>query len=311
MNKTLVYTIAGYEYFAERLSGHPAFCLGRLERKYFADGERWLRITDPDLRGRDAVLVGGTIDDRATLELFDLASGLVALGVDNLSLVIPYFGYSTQERALQSGEVVTAKSRAMLLSAIPRARHSNEVVMLDLHTAGIAHYFEGHVHTVNLSARQLALRVLQGSMARGETVVACTDAGRAKWVQSLANEAGIAAAFVYKARRGADTIVTGINADIADRHVVLFDDMVRSGGSLLQAGKAYKDAGAQSIIGVTTHAVLPGDALDRIHSSGLFEALYCTDSVPQANELAKRHAGFLKVEPVADIYIDYLTKRLL
>lgn len=297
----VVFSTTPYAYLEHELVKVKGFESGQLTRKIFPDGERSLRIGG-ELRGRDVVVLGGTFDDAATLELFDLAAGLVGLGVNTLSLVIPYFGYSTQERATRPGEVVTAKARAVLLSAIPRARFTNEAVLIDLHTPGITHYFEGHLHSTHLSAHQIPLAVVRKAQAQGPVVIGCTDAGRAKWVQSLANEAGAPAAFVYKTRQAdGRTSVTGVNADVQGRHVLLYDDLVRTGGSLLQAAEAYRKAGATKITGLVTHAVLPGDALKKIQASGLFAELHATDSLPRANELAKSAGGFLTIHPLTPL----------
>ncbi len=302
----LVFATKDYAYMQAAVCREQGFAAGEVEREQFPDGERYVRILSK-MQGRDAVVIGGTNSDAGTLELFDLCCGLVTLGVDTLSIVIPYFGYSTQERAVKRGEVVTAKARAILISAVPRARRTNEVILLDLHTPGISHYFEGYTHSVHLSAAGLVLDVVQRiAKGAGETVVACTDAGRAKWVQQLANEAGLTAAFVYKSRKsGSSTTVTGVNADVRGKRVILYDDMVRTGGSLIQAGKAYKDAGATEITAIATHAVLPGSSLAEIEACGHFSALYCTDSLPQAMELAQRHQKFFKVLPVSGVITDF------
>ena len=301
-SRRLIFATERYEYLQRNLAKAAGLQLGEIERQRFPDGERYLRVTS-DVDGAHAVLVGGTIDDAATLELYDLASGLISCGVATLSLVVPYFGYSTQERAVSPGEVVTAKARAVLLSSIPAARVANEIVMLDLHTVGIAHYFEGSVHSRHLSAMPLVLGVVKKIAKKDDVVVACTDAGRAKWVQQLANEAGLPAAFVYKARRRGNTVVTGVNADVRDKHVIVYDDMVRSGGSLIQAGLAYQAAGAGKITAIATHGVLPGESLATIRAAGCFTALYCTDSHPRVGELAgtRDAAGFLQVLPIAPV----------
>jgi len=309
MSPPIVYSNSSYEYMRSNLCALGDFTCGRLERQCFPDGERLLRILD-DVRGQDVVVIGGTIDDMATLEVFDLACGLVGLGVNTLSLVIPYFGHSTQERASKPGEVVTAKTRAILISAIPSARLTNEVVLFDLHTPGIAHYFEGHIRSLSLSALPLELQIVRNLASRESVTVATTDAGRAKWVAGLANEAGVPAAFVYKARvSGAKTVVTGINADVKGRHVIIYDDMIRTGSSLIEAGRAYKQAGATRITAMATHGVLPGDSLQQIMATGLFEALYCTDSHPRAVALAAQFPGFLRLQPLTSILADFFTAR--
>ncbi len=306
MDSRLIFATERYGYMQAAMCREKGFIPGVLERTRFPDGERYLRI-ESDVKGKDVIVVGATNDDAATLELFDLATGLTACGAARLSMVIPYFGYSTQERAVRKGEVVTAKARAVLLSSVPRAYLSNEVVLLDLHTAGISHYFEGHLHSVHLSAHSFVLDVVR-KMAKsfqGETVVACTDAGRAKWVQQLANDAGLTAAFAYKARRAGNVTTTGINADVRDKQVIIYDDMIRTGGSLLQAAAAYKQEGAKTLTAITTHAVLPGESLAKIKASGLFSCLYATDSLPQAIELAAKDPSFVKVLPVASVFTSF------
>ena len=237
-----------------------------------------------------------------------MAIGLIGLGVHKLYLVIPYFGYSTQERAIKRGEVVTAKARAVLLSSIPRAHLWNEVLLFDLHTPGIAHYFEGHLHSIQLSGVSIALDVVISIAAQDSVVVACTDAGRAKWVQNLANAAHLPAAFVYKSRQGdGRTLVTGINADVQGKHVIIYDDLVRTGSSLMEAGYAYQKAGAAKITAIVTHAILPGDSLTKIRQTELFTSLHCTDSHPRAHSLVDQSAGFLQIHPIAPVLLDHFT----
>lgn len=302
----LVFATEPYEYLSKELCALPGFNRGELLRKTFPDGERYLRISS-SAYGRNVIVLGGTIDDRSTLEIYDMASGLVALGADNLSIIVPYFGYSTQERAVLAGEVVTAKSRANLLSAIPKARLSTEIVLLDLHTPGIAQYFNADVHSVHLSAHSIHLALIREVMEKGDTIIGCTDAGRAKWVQELANEAGLPAAFVYKRRESdGSTSVTGINADVKDKQLVLYDDMVRSGSSLINAASAYKTAGAATVTAIVTHGVLPGGALKCLEESGHFAALHCSNSHPAAVGQAP---GFLKIHSVAGLFNEYLTRR--
>lgn len=298
-----VFATSPYAAMQARLCALPGFRPGQLDRQVFPDGERGLRITE-DVKDKDVLLLGGTFDDHATLELYDLACGLVSLGVNTLSLVVPYFGYSTQERASLPGEVVTAKARALMLSSIPTAVRANEIVLIDLHTPGIAFYFEGHIHGFHLSAQELVLGVVRGIASKhpGETVIACTDAGRAKSVQGLANDSGIPAAFVYKSRQPNGRLaVTGVNADVKGKHVIIYDDIVRTGGSLIQAGEAFKKAGAATITAVATHGVLPKDSLERIKGQKLFEHLHITDSLPHAERLAAQDPGFVKVMPLAPL----------
>jgi ribose-phosphate pyrophosphokinase len=293
----LLFTTRSYAYLVDPLLALGSATLGSVVHQQFPDGERYQRIATP-VEGECVVLVGGTISDEDTLELFDLACALVKYGARQLRLVIPYFGYSTMERAIKSGEVVTAKTRARLLSAIPLAPEGNRVFMVDLHAEGIPHYFEGGIRPVHLYAKELVC-ALARKMGGNDFVLACTDAGRAKWVESLANDLRVPASFVFKRRLdGSHTEVTAVSAQVQGKRVVIYDDMIRTGGSLLSAARAYRDAGAASVVAITTHGLFPGDALNKIRAAGLIEHIACTDSHPRPRSLA---CDYLHVEPIAPV----------
>lgn len=306
MHEPLVFSTASYEYLGRAIAEGAGWELGQVVRETFPDGERYHRIeTDP--ADRDLVLVGGTIDDAETLELYDLACGLATGGAYRLRLVMPFYGYSTMERSVRPGEVVKAKTRARLLSSIPQASRGTQVLLLDLHVDAIAHYFEGAIRPVHVYGKHLvtaAARALGGD----DFVLACTDAGRAKWVESLANDLGVDAAFVFKRRTsGTETHVTGVSARVAGKRVVIYDDMIRTGGSLLEAAAAYRDAGAVAIDAVATHGLFPGDSLARIEARGLLGSVAVTDSHPRAVAIAAaRPGGFLRVAGTAGLLIEHL-----
>jgi ribose-phosphate pyrophosphokinase len=302
MTTPLVFATAAYDYLGAAIAAAGGWERGVVHRERFPDGEHYCRI-DTDPADRDVILVGGTIDDHATLSLYDLACGLVTEGAYRVRLVIPYFGYSTMERSTRPGEIVTAKTRARLLSSIPQASRGTQVFLLDLHVASIAFYFEGGIRPVHVYAKDLvtaAARKLGGD----SFVLACTDAGRAKWVESLANDLGVEAAFVYKRRTsGSTTHVTGVSAQVAGKRVVIYDDMIRTGGSLVNAAQAYRDAGAVAIDAIATHGLFPGDSLAKIHATGLLGQIATTDSHPRAASLASE---FLQVASTADLLTEHL-----
>lgn len=293
----LVYSTEAYAYMLPAFAEAAQAREGALERRRFPDGERYLRIGD-DPRGRDALILGGTVSEADTLELFDLGCALVRYGARSLSLVIPYFGYSTMERASRPGEVVTAKTRARLLSAIPEAPLGNTALLLDLHSEGLPHYFGDSLMARHVYAKPLVLEAIS-ALGGAEKVIAATDAGRAKWVESLAHDAALPAAFVYKRRvSGEETLVTGVNADVRGRDVIIYDDMIRTGGSLLGAARAYRAAGAARVFAVTTHLLPPDGALERLRADGAIEKILATDSHPRSRLGAP---GFVELRPVGPL----------
>lgn len=287
--RKLLFTIASYAYLEPSFLAEGHFERGEVERKLFPDGERYMRVVT-DTWGRDVVLLGGTPTDLDWLEVYDLGCAISSAGARSLSIVMPYFGYSTMERAVLPGEVVTAKTRARLISAIPPCEAGTRVVLFDLHADGIPYYFgDSHV-THHIYGAPLTTDMVRRAVGGREYILGATDAGRAKWVQSLASTLGVEPAFVYKRRdpSSGSLLVTGINADVRGREVVIYDDMIRTGSTLLQAGRAYLHAGATQVHAVASHLVLPGDSLDKILKSGIFASISGTDSHPGSQQLASR-----------------------
>src|SRR4051812_18049414 len=200
--KNLLFNICSYDYLRPAFLDAGDFDPGGIERKMFPDGERYLRIAD-EAWGRDVVLLGGTPSDLDWLELYDLGCAISRAGARSLSIVMPYFGYATMERAVKSGEVVTAKTRARLISAIPPCEAGTRVFLFDLHTDGIAYYFDNTHVTHHIYGAPVITAAIRRRMGVRPFVLGATDAGRAKWVQSLAQGLGVEPAFVYK-RRDAD-----------------------------------------------------------------------------------------------------------
>lgn len=299
-NDLIIFSTPGYAELAERLTQLLPVSEGGLETRIFPDGERYLRLSS-SVRQQKVVCLGGMHDDQATLDLYDLASAIVEQGARRLTLVVPYFGYSTMERATARGEAVVAKFRARLLSSIPHATARNTVMFFDLHSPGIPHYMENGLSAVHVRSFDLLAPHIK-RLGGTDFVLGSTDAGRAKWVETMANEIGVEAALILKRRRqDGHTEVLALNARVEGRTVVIYDDMVRSGGSLLSAAKAYHQAGAQRLVAVTTHGLFTDGALERLKASGLFSAILCTDSYPQ---VGRDESDLLEVITCAPAFAD-------
>lgn len=281
----LVLSIPSYAPLAARIAAAAGYPLGSVERKTFSDGEVYQRLETP-VRGRDVVLVAGTATDADTLLAYDLACAVVLWGAQRLTWVVPYFGYQTMERSVRPGEVVTAKTRASLMSAVPPSPHGNRVVLLDLHAPGIPHYFADAVRAFHVYGKELVFEAVRAFAGGEEPVLAAPDAGRAKWVQSLANELGVDVALAYKRRaEDGEVRLTGVDAKVSGRTVVIYDDMVRTGSTLVEAAQAFRAGGARRVFAITTHLVLPGDALGRLVGDGVLDGLAGSDSHPRAEQV--------------------------
>lgn len=307
----LIFATEPYAYLQQALCREADLPPGRIETKHFPDGEWHHRVAD-DVADRHVALLGGTVDDVQTLAMYDLACALVSQRAASLTMIVPYLGYSTMDRAVHQGEVVKAKTRARLLSAIPHADGGNRIALVDLHTAGLPYYFEGDMRPVQLDTSPFVLDAAR-RLGADDFVLASADAGRAKRVQSMAREVGVPAAVALKQRGpSGDVTLQAVAADVADRPVVMYDDMVRSGDTLLAAAEAYRRAGARSVAAVVTHGVLPGGALSNLRGSGLIDRLTCTDTHPRAHALrdAADAPGFLEVRCIAPLLATFLRTTL-
>lgn len=299
------FSTKSYEYMLKDLtegekSGQPRIyeiLAGSLTRKNFPDGESYHRFDDlSQITGQDVLIIGGTVDDAETMELYDMAVSIVKNGVRSLQIIVPYFGYSTMERAVKLGEVVKAKTRATLLSSIPSGSYPNKIIFVDIHSEGIPHYLEGSTQGVHCYAKPIIIDACHEKFGK-DFVLGSTDAGRAKWVESLANDMGVDCAIIIKRRiSGSETKVSGINADVTGKVVVIYDDMIRTGGSLVGAAEAYLNAGASEVHAIATHGVLPEDSLQKIQSKGVIKSITVTDTHPRA--------VFLKGMPSTSGYLD-------
>lgn len=329
--KPIIFSTASYGYLMQAMLNAGQFEVGEFARGLdkagnpvaevipFPDGEFYHRLMT-DVEGRKVIIVGGHIDDRETMELYDMANTLVDCGAGELRIVDPYYGYCTMERAVKRGEAVKAKYRARLLSSIPKAVAGNQIYFVDLHAEGIQHYVEGTLHSHHIYAKSVVVEAVKAQLllrANNPTckaiqrkalaepfVFASTDAGRAKWVESLTRDmvaAGfnVTSAFIIKDRIAADkTKVRQVSADVKDRSVIIYDDMIRTGGSLREAADAYLKLGAVDVAAIATHCVMPGNTKDKLRDSGFFTHIAVTDSHPRSILLQD---DFLSVHSIAPL----------
>jgi ribose-phosphate pyrophosphokinase len=300
MPHKIIFATQRYQYLKNKLLALAQWEEGIIDIRDFPDGEHYHRIKS-EVSGKEVILVGGTIDDKETLELFDIAHGCIQQGAVSLNIVIPFFGYSTMERAVKQGEIVKAKTRALLFSALPQTATGNKIIMIDLHVDGITYYFESGIRPVHLYGKDLVKEAALELAGGRPFVLASTDAGRAKWVESLANDLHVQAAFVFKKRiSGDETHITAISADVKDKPVIIYDDMIRTGGSLIHAAQAYIDAGASEISVITTHGIFAGNGFQKIKDSGIIRKVICTDTHPNALAI---HDDMLEVKSVDKIIV--------
>lgn len=244
---------------------------GKLEWREFLDGEVYTRILSK-VDHEDVVFIAGLVSDRDFLNVFDICCAITKLGAKSLSIIVPFMSYTTMERATKEGEVVRAKTRARLLSSIPQAYQGNQILFLELHNDSLAHYFEGNITAKNISSEDLIIEKIKELNLSDYTLLA-TDEGGAKKIRKMADKLNVDLSFLIK-RRKFNTVSSKLVIDVETDTVIIYDDMIRSGNTLVEALEKVKD---KNIYVFTTHARFVDGALEKIKK--YTNNIYATNSL--------------------------------
>ena len=243
----------------------------------FADGEIYIEINE-NIRGNSIFLIQ-SISSPANDNLMELLLCIDALkrsSAKNITAVIPYFGYSRQDRKIAPRTSISAK----LVSNLITKAGADRVVTVDLHAGQIQGFFD--IPVDDLTSRIVFAKDIKrhlGNEAYESTVFVSPDAGGTVRARKFADMFHDDIAIVDKRRpRAGQSEVMNIIGEVEGHHAILVDDIVDSGGTLCNAAQAIMDAGALSVRAYITHGVLTGEACKKVEKSVL-EELVITDSI--------------------------------
>ncbi|MBL4637877.1 MAG: ribose-phosphate diphosphokinase [Proteobacteria bacterium] len=249
--------------------------LGKATVEKFSDGEIMVEILD-NVRGKDVFIVQPTCmpTNDNLMELMVMIDAIRRASARRITLVIPYFGYSRQDRRPRSARVaITAKVVANMLTGVGADR----VLTVDLHADQIQGFFDCPVDNVYASP------VLLGDIWKHkyqDLVVVSPDVGGVVRARALAKHLEVELAIIDKRRPRANVAkVMNIIGEVEGRVCVIIDDMVDTAGTLCAAAAALKEQGATRVVAYCTHPILSGAAVDNIENSVLDE-LVVTDTIP-------------------------------
>ncbi len=250
--------------------------LGRAVVGRFSDGEIMVEIMD-NVRGKDVFIVQPTCvpTNDHLMELLVMVDAVRRASAARVTTVIPYFGYSRQDRRTRSARVpITAKVVANMIASVGTDR----VLTVDLHADQIQGFFDLPVDNIYASP------ILLGDLWRQkhpDLIVVSPDVGGVVRARALAKRLGDADLAIIDKRRPKANVakVMHIIGDVRDRTCVLIDDLVDTAGTLCEAAGALKQHGARKVVAYCTHPVLSGKAIDNINDSQLDE-LVVTDTIP-------------------------------
>jgi len=234
-------------------------------KKRFADGEIYHALPR-DISGKDVIIVGATHDDEAHQELIDLIDGCKCWNSDSIHVVVPYLGYSTMERFKpDSGEIPKGITRTR---QIFRAR-PDYVAFIDLHSEAVLHAHDLGIHTKHIQTDRLIVDKIN-SLAGNDYVLVSPDYGRSKWVAHLATLLHMPHTAADKDRYAMDKTMVGQVAGVVEgKTAIVCDDMIRTGGSIVQTARRCREAGARDVMVLATHLVLCGEARQRLEDAGI------------------------------------------
>ena len=260
---------------AESIVSRLGMRLGAATVSKFSDGEIMVKI-DESVRGRDVFVVQPTNapSDSNLMELMVMTDALKRASANTITAIMPYFGYSRQDRASEHRVPITAK----LVSNLIATSGVDRVVTMDLHAGQIQGFFD--IPVDNLYALPVFYKYMQdNNLCNDDTVIVSPDAGGVARARIYAKKFGMPLAIIDKRRSGPNVAkVMHVIGEIAGKKCILIDDMIDTAGTLTEAAVALMEHGAVSVKAMATHGILSGPAIDRI-SSSVIEKVIITDTI--------------------------------
>lgn len=276
MTEHIVFSGTANPELASAVARASGFRLGECEVERFPDGETSIRLLE-SVRRKEVYVVQPTsppVNDHL-VELLAFADACRRSAALRITAIIPYFGYSRSDKRHGKRQPITASMVAGLLETAG----VDHVITIDLHTTQIEGFF--HIPVDTLTAVPTLCASFSGRLPE-DTVIVSPDAGRVPLATSYAGCLGLPMAVLHKRREsGTETHVTHLVGDVEGRTCLIIDDIISTGGTLVEGVAALREAGAQDFIVSATHALLLGDAMERLTAAGVRE-VNVTDSVPVA-----------------------------
>jgi len=261
---------------AQRVAENLDLPLGQATVTRFSDGETFVEILE-NVRGRDVFIIQPTSHpcNDNLMELMVMADALRRASAGRITAVIPYYGYSRQDRRVRSARVpITAKVVANMLQGVGFDR----VLTIDLHAEQVQGFFD--IPVDNIYASPIQLGDIWRQADKNLTIVS-PDVGGVVRARAMAKRLDdVDLAIIDKRRPKANVAeVMHIIGEVKGRSCVIIDDIVDTAGTLCKAAEALKKHGASKVIAYATHAVLSGKAIENINGSEIDEVVV-TDTIP-------------------------------
>lgn len=280
--------------FAQKVVEHLNIPLGDILIQSFSDGELWIKFQE-NIRGEDVFIIQSTNPPAENiLELVLMIDAAVRASAMRVTAVIPYYGYGRQDRKDQPRVPISARAIMDMISSVGVGR----ILTMDLHSSQIQGFTS--IPFDHLYARKVIFERLRQLNISGETtVILAPDTGSAPMSQAYSKHLGVGFALVDKRRTAPNKAeVVHLIGDLEGKQVIIIDDMIDTGGTLVNAANAAMKSGAISVMAFATHGILSGPAVKQLNSSPI-EKIIVTNTL---NILEDHRFDKLEVISVADLF---------
>lgn len=273
--------------------------LGRAVVGTFKNGETRIKLED-NVRGCDVFVIQPTCTpvDHHLMELLLIIDGLRRASASRVTAVVPYYGYAKQEKKTTGREPISAKLVANLI----RTAGADRILTMDLHAPAIEGFFD--IPVDHLQAGQMLTEAIR-EMNLANPVVVSPDAGGVGRANRFRERIGAELAIIAKQRPRPDTAeVLEMVGNVEGKTAIIVDDMISTGGTLIEATRALLDRGARAVYACATHGVFAADAHQLIAESDLVETVV-TNTIPLAPEAS---AARIRAISVAPLFAEAITR---
>ena len=271
-----VFTGNANRVLAQKIACELELPLGQAKVTRFSDGEVRVMVEE-SARGMDVFIIQPTcapVNDNL-MELLIMVDAFRRASARRINVVIPYYGYSRQDKKIKPREPVTARLVADMITTAGATR----VLAIDLHAGQIQGFFQMPLDHL-FAGPLLACHFRENGLYDGDTVVVSPDVGGVGRARAMAEMLGAGLAIIAKRRPEPNKVeIMEIIGDVKDKCCVMVDDMIDTGGSIVSGAVALMERGARRVFASATHGILSGPAIQRIEGSPI-EQLVVTDTVP-------------------------------
>jgi ribose-phosphate pyrophosphokinase len=266
------------------------------EARDFANGETYVRYAE-SVRGCDAFVIQShtTPINQWIMEHLLMVDALKRASAKRITVVMPFWGYSRQDKKHRGREPISAR----MIADMFKTAGADRIITVDLHADQLQGYFDGPVD--HLMALPLLTDYIKSKYGDQELAVVSPDAGRIKVAEKWAAKlGGVPLAFIHKTRRtdvANEVVANRVVGDVKGRICVLTDDMIDTGGTIVKAAEALMNDGAAGVIICATHAILSDPAVDRLKNSTATE-IVVTNTLPLPPEKQFDKLTTLSIAPL-------------